>query len=120
MRTPTLLVSVPACPVGETLKFYNGASFTPLKEVPCTGAPITNVQIDLSTSETMYAIFMTLTDAAGNISGPSVPTIYLIKDTSSNSAPGVPDMDPLYDFGSSSSDNLTRETRPRFLVACFP
>jgi hypothetical protein len=105
--------------VGEKMKIYNGIAYTQLQEVICTGLPINNVQITLPTSETMYALFATLADAAGNISNPST-IAYLIKDASIESASGIPDLDSLYDFGTSSTDNITRETQPKLIATCAP
>lgn len=99
------------------MKIYNGVSYTPLQEVTCTGVSVTNVQITLPTSETTYTLFTTVTDVAGNMSEPSA-VVYLIKDASVASVSGTPDMDTLYDFGTSSTDHLTRETQPKLTATC--
>lgn len=58
-----------------------------------------------------------MTDAAGNESDYS-PRIVVLKKQTVSDAPGMPDIDALYDLGSSSTDNITSETRPVFTVAC--
>lgn len=78
-----------------------------------------DIAINPGQTSGFYSLSSTITDTAGNASGHSdLINIYKDLPAIAATAPGTPDMDPLYDFGTSSSDNLTRETQPRFTISC--
>ncbi len=84
----------------------------------CSSSGYVTLSVPLSTTAQYYTVYATTTDPAGNISHPS-PTISLYKNPSAtNSAPGIPDLDPGYDSGISNTDNITREIRPVLSVSC--
>ena len=85
----------------------------------CPAIGYVTLSVPLSADARYYTIYAATTDPAGNTSDPS-PIISLYKNPSAtNSAPGVPDLDSAYDSGASSTDNITRETRPIFTVSCI-
>ena len=98
------------------MKLYDSLSLIATQR--CVTSP-TVIPVTLSSFTYWYNISATVTDPAGNASGRS-PMVYLLKDTTaSNSAPGVPTLDSLYDSGASSTDYITRETQPKFIVECL-
>jgi hypothetical protein len=82
----------------------------------CPASNLTIFTPSLASQSGYYYYTATISDAAGNESSRS-SAITVFKQTTSN-APGTPDLDPLFDLGVSSTDNLTSEVQPRFTLTC--
>lgn len=105
-----------ACTLEETVKIYNGVSFSPLATAKCTTNPM-EITLDLLSQADYHNIFATVTDIAGNESDYS-PRIVVLKPQTHDSVPSVPDLDALHDLGKSSTDNFTSVTQPLFTLMC--
>ena len=123
VTTNTFTVRV-ACTAGYTSRIYSRTIAAPtpvlIKTTTCTNSTTMDItDVNPGQENGFYSLSATITDTAGNASSQS-NLINIYKDLAENAAiaPGAPDMDALYDFGTSSSDNLTRETQPRFIMTC--
>jgi hypothetical protein len=106
---------------GDKVKLYNGitviTTYAGVTSTPCVSNTAT-IQITLPNNVNYYSLYATNIDTAGNESNPS-PMISFFRNASTvSNAPGTPDLESLDDLGSSSIDNFTSSTRPRFTIAC--
>ncbi len=93
---------------GKVTIHRNSSSFSGIPP----GAGLSTSAIPLQ--EGANNIYFTLTDVAGNISAPS-PTLTVTLDTTApTTAPGTPDLAASSDTGTSSTDNITKDTTPTF------
>ena len=84
--------------------------------VSCTYTVGSATSCDLpALADGTWSISATLTDPAGNTSGPSTP-LSLDIDATGPSGPGVPSMAPTSDTGTSNSDGVTNDTTPEVVV----
>ena len=82
----------------------------------CSGGSY-DITVNSILSEVDHSIYAQATDAAGNSGGAS-GGINVTVDTVAPSAPGIPDLAPSSDTGSSDSDNITSDTTPQFTGSC--
>jgi uncharacterized repeat protein (TIGR02543 family) len=111
----TITINIP-CTTGQRVKIYLGTSLSALDSMECPASNLTIFTPSLASQSGYYYYTATISDAAGNESSRS-SAITVFKQTTSN-APGTPDLDPLFDLGVSSTDNLTSEVQPRFTLTC--
>lgn len=107
------------CTPGYKVNIYYGLNTTATITERCVTSPITLSVPLTSLSDGFYHFAATVTDLASNESERSLTILLQKNPLADTSAPGVPDMDALSDFGSSSIDNLTRETRPILTATCM-
>jgi hypothetical protein len=74
------------------------------------------VTLDVSLTEAVHQLSATIMDVAGNTSDASFPLLQVTIDTTTPGAPNTPDLVAGSDTGDSSTDNLTNDTTPSFLV----
>jgi hypothetical protein len=112
-NTPTFDVDAEA---GSTVKIYKGSDTTALGSAQANGSGVARVSSS-QLADGSYMISATATDVAGNVSESSATinvNIGVRVDTTKPAAPPRPDLVAASDTGTSSTDNITRQTLPRF------
>ena len=103
---------------GDTiLLLANGSS---VSQTTLTNANITSGIIDVQPDATLVDGSYTFTAKARsgtNVEGAASTSISVLIDTTSQSAPGVPDLVTADDTGASGSDNITSIAQPRFEIS---
>ncbi|UCD37507.1 MAG: T9SS type A sorting domain-containing protein [Fidelibacterota bacterium] len=108
--TPTINVSGVSANDRVTLQF-NGVT------VAFEDASSTTVAITASTqSHGTYSVTAFSTDVAGNVSGTS-SALSVDIDTQAPTPPGLPDLQPGSDTGTSTTDDITKDTTPTLDIA---
>ncbi|MFO1470689.1 MAG: Ig-like domain-containing protein [Turneriella sp.] len=110
--TPSFTVS---CVTGSSVQLYDNLTATGTA-VTCAAstATVTAAALSAGTHASMNA---RQTDAAGNQSVAS-GNLSITIDTTTDAAPGTPDLTNASDTGSSNSDDITNTTTPSFTVSC--
>ncbi len=111
--TPTFDLTAEA---DSNVRVYKGSDTTPLGSARADGTGIARITSDQLADGT-YTISATSEDAAGNVSDSSTTinvTIEATVDTQAPAAPSRPDLAAASDSGSSSTDDVTRNTTPTF------
>ncbi len=109
--TPQFTVS---CTTGNTVQLYNDGSSSGSSGT-CASSTVTLTSGTLTAGAT-YSITAKETDTAGNTSSAS-SALSVTVDTSA-AAPGTPDLKADDDSGTSSTDNDTSDSTPRFDLTC--
>lgn len=110
--TPTM--SAAGGQSGDTVTITATKAGSP--SVSCTYTVGSATSCDLpALADGTWSVSATLTDPAGNTSGPSTP-LSLDIDATGPSGPGVPSMAPTSDTGTSNSDGVTNDTTPEVVV----
>jgi large repetitive protein len=112
-NTPTFDVDAEA---NSTVKVYKGSDTTALGSAQANGSGVASVTSS-QLANGSYMISATATDVAGNVSASSATinvTVGLTVDTTKPATPPRADLVAASDTGTSSTDNITKETLPRF------
>jgi hypothetical protein len=125
VTTPTVRIAIDGVAIsGNALVATDiialNSSGTELMRTTLGAADISAGYVDFTISPALMNGSFSLTATAisqSNVSGTPSTALALVIDSSSPAAPGVPDLVPADDTGTSSTDNITSRTQPRFTVS---